>query len=483
MAGRSGPLYATGAPNAACVVHLGGIVAANRGYSEMKASRYNVVVDEDGSRETILYNTLYGSMTVWEPDEMVTVKAALSDDCEGFADDPRAEAIQRLLAEQRHIVPNEADELGIAANRKIEGIRDSNRLDVIVMPTLDCNFACTYCYEKHHASAMTPETQAALEKWLGAEMPRHAVTLLNWFGGEPLLAYKTVVALSNHATEVARQSGTSLVIHMTTNGYLLSERRILALLEVGLFDYQITLDGPSEFHDRMRVLRNGGATFRRVFDNAIMLASAHERVRISLRVNFNHKNIQAIPKLLRMIPDRLRPQFRPVFEPIFGGSSVSATENLPAESIATELTAYYALARELGFDVVLGLSPIHVGKLVYCYAERENQVIVSYNGDVFKCSVGSFERGERTGYIDPQGRLVKEDNWWRWVDETQLFEEHCEDCVYLPLCMGGCRKMRLVGKGTGQCCALVPTNTCFLLKQIAFGNFESLVRGQAHVVA
>lgn len=176
-----------------------------------------------------------------------------------------------------------------------------------------------------------------------------------------------------------------------------------------------------------------------------------------------------------MFPIKVRPHLRVVYEPIFGDCTLSATDNLPHQDISEAMANYYQLAKELGYDVVLSGSSISSGKLVYCYAERENQVIINYNGDVHKCSVSNFDTESRVGYINNEGILVKEDNWDKWLNYP-LFDEKCYSCVYLPLCMGGCHKMRLQNQNTGSYCSLVPTNSSYLLKQIAFGGFEKKLK-------
>jgi uncharacterized protein len=124
---------------------------------------------------------------------------------------------------------------------------------------------------------------------------------------------------------------------------------------------------------------------------------------------------------------------------------------------------------------MIGHSIIQPGKLVYCYAERENQAIINYNGDVFKCSVYDFNSSNRVGYIGNDGMLVKENGkWGEWMN-IPLFENQCHSCKYLPLCMGGCRKTRILSKSNECNCALIPTNASYVLKQISLNGFDKLV--------
>jgi uncharacterized protein len=439
----------------------------------MKASRYNLSIVNPGTQETILYNTLYGSLTVWEAQETQIVKRIL-DDPSVIAETELA--IVNMLVEQQHLVEDVTDEFEIIAQRKRMGIKDTNRLDVVIMPTLDCNFACTYCYEVAHQSRMSVETEEAIKKWFHQQIPRHKFLMLHWYGGEPMLGYRSVLSLSQYVSDIATQVGTAYVIHITTNGYLLTRQRIEELLSVGIKDFQITVDGPPEAHNNLRILKNGQGTFDRVFQNIIDLAHADAEVKITLRINFNHSNLYTIPRLLELFPEDVRSQLRVIYEPIFGQCDLSATDNMDSKEISQAMTDYYTRAHELGYDVILSAGGIHTGKLVYCYAERDHQVIINYNADVYKCSVSTFTPEERLGYIDSNGTLQKVGELWdTWVSENDLFAEVCTSCVYLPLCMGGCRKMRLQHNDTGSYCSLVPTNASYTLKQIALAGFGDLL--------
>src|SRR3989337_4111825 len=119
---------------------------------------------------------------------------------------------------------------------------------------------------------MTDETEAAIKKWLASQVPKYKFIMLHWFGGEPLLGYQRVLSISRHVQKIALGSGVSFVIHITTNGYLLNRQRIKELIDSGIYDFQITIDGPPETHDKLRVLRNGKGTFKRLFKNINNLA-------------------------------------------------------------------------------------------------------------------------------------------------------------------------------------------------------------------
>jgi len=434
----------------------------------VKSSQYNLLIPV-GSGRTVLFNTLYGSASVLEEHEYAETTAILS----GAQPGVQSRKLYTQLSAQKHLIAEEVNEFALLESRKRAGINDSNTLDVIVLPTLNCNFRCIYCYEDHIPSKMSPGTVDALKKWLQAEIPLHKLVMLHWFGGEPLLEYDTVLSVSRHVKSIAERCGTPSVLHITTNGYLLTADRAKELASAGIRDYQITLDGPPRTHDKLRVLKSGRQTFKRVFDNACMLAASDKSVKISLRVNFNHTNLDSIPELLEMFPLYLRAQMRIVFEPIFGDRALNAICNIAPATISGRLAQFSEKAAALGYDIVFGMSAVHPGKLVYCYAERQSQYMFNFDGNVFKCSVCDFKPEHRVGKLGLDGILNKDEAEWKKWTGGELFAPKCRSCAYLPLCMGGCRKSRKDTESSEEC-ALVATNASYLLKQVALGNLGAM---------
>lgn len=435
----------------------------------MKPSKYNIILEIPENGKTIIFNSLYGSLSIWNKFEMQEVNRLLKNPL-----DSKVPFIKDVLVNQRYLIDDSVDERSIIESRKSAGIADKNRLDLIIMPTLDCNFSCVYCYELKRPSKMNEETEKRIKSFLSQQVPKYKFIKLLWFGGEPLLGYPQIISITNHLKKIAENEGIYFISHITTNGYLLNRKIIQELIRTGIYEFQITLDGSPEAHDKLRRLKNGRPTFNRIFKNLIDLARAHQDVRISLRVNFNQENLHSIPALLEMIPDNIRSQIRIVYQPIFGKCSINTNRPAEIKETSEEMVDYYVLAEKKGYNVVIGLESLQTGKLVYCHAERKNQFIINYNGDVYKCGVGNFMREERVGFIGEDGIFIKYDeNWDQWYS-ISLFEESCYSCSYLPLCMGGCRKARLERKETGSYCPLIPHNVNNLLKKIILGQIKGI---------
>ena len=141
-------------------------------------------------------------------------------------------------------------------------------LHLIIMPTEQCNFRCTYCYEDFALGRMSPGIVTGLKLLIERRAPTLDLLAIAWFGGEPTLALDIVADVQSHAQALARQSpGLRVGASMTTNGYLLDRHRFQELLNLGVREFQISLDGPGEFHDRRRVKIGGQGTFDRIWEN------------------------------------------------------------------------------------------------------------------------------------------------------------------------------------------------------------------------
>ncbi len=84
-------------------------------------------------------------------------------------------------------------------------------LTLTVSVTSACNFACPYCFEPVSTLRMSEDVQRALVRFVEGRLVtgRHDGLEVDWFGGEPLLALKTVDYLSRHLIDLAQRHGVS----------------------------------------------------------------------------------------------------------------------------------------------------------------------------------------------------------------------------------------------------------------------------------
>lgn len=100
-------------------------------------------------------------------------------------------------------------------------------------------------------------------------------------------------------------------------------------------------------------------------------------------------------------------------------------------------------AHEQGFEVQAAVSDFS-----RCYADKENTVIVNYNGDLFKCTARDFMREKREGVITSEGELI----WNTKYSERMAIKygnDTCKQCLIYPLCHAGCSQVKMESASLG----------------------------------
>ncbi|MFD6162959.1 radical SAM protein [Nocardia sp. NPDC060256] len=319
-----------------------------------------------------------------------------------------------------------------------------------IMPTAYCNMGCSYCGQEHFRTRHNPERTERLARRVEAvmEAPETELVTVNWFGGEPLLAYRLIIEMSERFVAKAAETSTEYHARMPTNGSLISVRKLTELHErCRLRHVDITIDGPQEIHDRRRILKNGMNSFHKCV--AVLAEIAREDLipglRVNIRVNVDNENEPHIPRLL----DDLAaaglnvPRFTVQFAPVHSwGNDVSNVE-LGIRSFAERELALLRTVADMGFSraVLPGV------KSSTCLATSRGAELHDPTGKVYSCTeyplvpvvrdTGVLARTE--DLVGAQPRPVGPfDDWYDQVaDEAQS----CHRCPFLPVCGGSCPKL------------------------------------------
>jgi uncharacterized protein len=319
-------------------------------------------------------------------------------------------------------------------------------LNVAVIVTLACNFSCPYCYEGSLKSRkeMSEAAAAQLIEFLKARFrPGKKKLVLDFYGGEPLLAVPRIKQIAGPLQEFARSRGASFNFSLVTNGSLLSPKIAAELKEYGLRVAKVTLDGPAEVHNRSRPFRNRKGSYDRIVAN---LAGCCDLIKVGVQGNFTRESYRRIPELLDdlsaygLTPDRLlQVNFSPVIQTKdqfaltdFHGGCSSTSEPWVAE--ASVFVREETMRR--GYRVSkITPSP--------CMVDLDDAFTVHVDGSLFKCMafIGhtDYAVGDVWQGMTEYSEVYNLDHWRR--------HEECNDCVYLPLCFGGCRYMEFQRHG------------------------------------
>jgi len=399
-------------------------------------SRFNArTTDPDGN--TILWNTLSGAITVFGPRQKEAINELLTQEgYHGFLP-PLAE----YLAQRGFLRPSDTDEL--EHFRLIFGQQHyrTDRLELILLSSEDCNLRCTYCYEDFRRGTMTPEVRQRIKAMVRKKVGIIQHLTVSWFGGEPLYGYDAIEELAPFFKEISAEAGWTFAGSMTTNGYLLTPAVARQLLDWGVRQFQITLDGPAEQHDRNRPARDGSGTFSTIIANLLALRAMAEPFTIRLRVNYDKGNLAYMQDLLGLLESSFAgdPRYRISFHPVgqWGGAN---DENLDvcgrdeARELRAELNKQ-AFAR--GLDATSIADNSNPGSSA-CYAARPFNLIIGAAGQVMKCTIVlDKDPANVVGSIDEDGTLrLNSQRFAKWVAPAFESDTSCQSCHMLPACQG-----------------------------------------------
>jgi uncharacterized protein len=164
--------------------------------------------------------------------------------------------------------------------------------------THQCNFACRYCYVnsvwQNHQSPPPTFNWAAevldrcfeLSKAAGS----HFMSI-RFFGGEPLLYWSPMRKVIEYAIE-HKPSSLDLIFYVSTNGSLVSDEVAQFGSETGT-QFIISLDGPKDVNDLMRVDLEGRGTYEEVVSGVRKLRERGNDVLIATAVGpHNMRNLR-----------------------------------------------------------------------------------------------------------------------------------------------------------------------------------------------
>ena len=352
---------------------------------------------------------------------------------------------------------------------------DTHALKVTVLTTLQCNFACDYCFQGDHgdhnlfAQKMTLEQAADVVDWIEKRLDtlRPERFILTLFGGEPLLNLPVAYYLAERCFEACKARGVDQKVSIITNGLLLTEEVVDRLLPVGLMGVKITLDGDRDTHNRMRPLRGKQGTFDRIVEN---MRRVGPKVPLTVGGNFDESSADSYPALLDFLREQefadqiVKVNFKPIIKQTAATPPAPVTNLkgiIPLTAVSTngkplngtcmtsagagtavgracdschfvdeKMSFLREETRRRGFPTPDG---VHMGP---CEIHRKHAYTIGPDGALYACPGFTGEATQSTGHID--GRQES----WR-MSAAERFDalapyKNCGDCSFIPVCAGGC---------------------------------------------
>jgi uncharacterized protein len=431
----------------------------------MQPSMFNLRVPLDARDDVFLMNTITDAQLVVSGDVAAILDRAAAGQIEPGALSSEERTAVDVLWENGFLVRDRAADRQSLDDYLADVKADTSELNVTVLTTLQCNFACDYCFQGDHgdynarAERMSPETAVRVAEWIERELDRVRPEkfVLTFFGGEPLLNLPVMYALAERMSQSAAAREVDLYINIITNGLLLTPAIVDRMLPLGLNGIKITLDGDRETHNRMRPLRGGQGTFDRIVENIRAVAG---RCRIAIGGNFDESSVDSYPALLEFLKqqDFAEHLSKVFFKPIVRAEPVSPKGIIPLTPIAAKeqlngtcmtsvgsgagkacdtcnvlddkLAFLRQETRRLGFPTHDG---VHNGP---CHVHKAHAHTIGPDGSLYACPGFTGQLAMSVGHIDD-----RRDSWRETARERFLRLspwKECGDCAYIPVCAGGC---------------------------------------------
>lgn len=432
----------------------------------MRTSNYNIFINSD--RGVLVFNALTDSYVFVNDDEAKFLKTREFISSGIF----ESERIKRFQ-DAGILVKDDFNELAYLKHIYSKEMHESDVFDLTILPTLDCNVRCWYCFEnKNVGSRITPSIKGNILLFIQniiKDRPYIKEISIDLFGGEPLLHYEEDLDDFLHQIKnVVEGLGKKATFLFITNGLRLTEEVIDRIKDLSP-QFQISIDGYKERHDKIKVLSKHAdiSTYDLVIHNLKNVCKC-DHVHVILRLNYDEQTLKNVGKILSDIKDIDRSKISIHFERVWQTKKHIAITN-------DALIDAWKLFVSHGFQVTY-LKFFHTPSS--CMSSKQDQVAISYDGKIFKCTGCDFARTEEDGNLMSNGNIAWKGNKAEERIQIQTYNHpECLQCKLLPLCWGPCCQKHLLKKEkVMETCQLksmeMPLESFLLLRYVSCYNQE-----------
>lgn len=433
---------------------------ANR-YNSFKFSKYNSFVEYDDN--LYIYNSFTGGLLEVDKTLKDYFKAKKSDNQLSSSIKALSDETSDNLLSGGILVDSSIDETeALICSSQIHRFATDN-LTLTIAPTTYCNFRCPYCFENiRNQTSMSEETIAQIPRFIKSNFPDLKALQIVWYGGEPLLELDKISLLTSKLINNDYYLQPASIV---TNGYLLNKQIAHKLVDLGINNAQVTIDGSRNDHNLRRIPANGSPTFDRILKN---IQSCSNLLNITIRINADKTNVKHADELLEDLEkaglkDVVSISLSPVTDYTEKNNDLGVC--FSSSQFADEEYIFYKKAVQKGFDVVGSL----LRQRQICGAISYNSYVIDPHGDLYKCwdSIGNID--EKVGTI--YDSLQLNTNLCKWLTYNP-YKENCISCKVLPMCNGGCPNQFIQTGSLGCCSSFYNLNKKLKLISYALNNNE-----------
>lgn len=406
----------------------------------MKKSQFNLFFRDAETNRYVVFNAKSTAMAVISEDELNLYKKLVLKDF--VCDNQIEKTFLNELEKGDFIFKDNENEIEVLKYLQKSIQFSQSSLNLTIAPTMACNFKCVYCYQGEHNSIekMDKSIQESIIDFIKSKI--HKIDSLNitWYGGEPLLAIDIIESLTKKFLDLCKQHKVSYNAGIITNGYYLNKFNAKKLLDLKIEMVQITLDGPKDYHDLKRPLKNGHGTFDVIISNLIEIKEIFNK-KISLRINTDQYNYEYVEEVINILEDN---NLLGYVIPYLG--YVDSTNDFydhkkclsPEKFLNVKNQFLHKLYKENYEQTCIDYPKVRLNS---CLADSINGYVIDPKGNLTKCwcDIGHDEYcvGNISDGTIQFNRLIEYFNYDIFSDDK------CKECNIIPICLGGCPRRRI----------------------------------------
>ncbi|MBQ8945724.1 MAG: thioether cross-link-forming SCIFF peptide maturase [Lachnospiraceae bacterium] len=159
----------------------------------------------------------------------------------------------------------------------------------------DCNLSCRYCFAQegeYHGDRglMSPEVAKASLDFLVKNSGSRRNLEVDFFGGEPLMNWDTVVETVNYGRSLEEKYDKKFRFTLTTNGTLMKDE-YLDFINREMDNIVLSIDGRKQINDLMRPHRGGQGSYDEIVPVFKKIAESRNQEKYYVRGTFTRNNL------------------------------------------------------------------------------------------------------------------------------------------------------------------------------------------------
>lgn len=414
------------------------------------SSKYNILKKSENNEVTVL-NTVSGKKIILPINSIILEKIKSRS---AFSYSAFDEDIKKLYLDGFFVDSNE-DEFEKLEKLYNQAINNPV-LELTIIVTDGCNFKCLYCYqEDREYKTISFDILENILKYIETKGNLYKVIRINWFGGEPMLGLKKIIAFMEKCIEICKKIKVQLISGMTTNGYLLTPDTMRKLLECKVCLFQITLDGNKNVHNKLRPHKSKTNSYEKIIENLTEISlSIKKYFEIIIRINLTKDIIENLNEFMNDLKFmKMNNKFSLNCQKManYGGNSIKFLMNKIIDD--NEFKFVYKLLIKNGFNLKQQPS-VQLGSGL-CSSCKKNSYYLDQYGNILKCSLAIYNPKVKekniVGYLNNNGEMIisnQLENYWIKRNEP---DDECKECKFYPICYNHYCPYRRIMKNSKIC--------------------------------